>query len=267
MKFSHLFSIRPKDQNRNGRMIQITEMATDHIKTIISYAATDAKAQEQIKFYHTISTQPGFRASAGKMFERFVLSWLYARSNMEPIHCFATGQLDLEIPACGEEQTTFFNSKNCLENVNWDQFLPLCLLPTSKSFPSADAIVITDESVITIQVTVSDQHSKKGSGFTDIKKLIPPGLRRDNWRHVFITDDDDRAVSLRNQTLRGLLEDILLYSGVFDIGRSSVTRKHMEAFNEKKVSGFWLHRIAAYWGISNPPTSNPSGEIVWSPTM
>ncbi len=149
--------------------------------------------------------------------------------------CFATGQLDLEIPACGEEQTTFFDSKNRLENVNGDKFLPLCLLPTSKSFPSADAIVITDEFVITIQVTVSDQHSTKGSGFTDIKKLIPHGLRRDNWRHVFITDDDDdRAVSLRNQTLRGLPEDILVYSGVFDIGRSSVTRKHMEAFNEKK---------------------------------
>ncbi len=70
-------------------MIQITEMATDHIKTIISYAAADAKAQERIKFYHTISTQPGFRASAGEMFERFVLSWLYAQSNVEPIRCIS----------------------------------------------------------------------------------------------------------------------------------------------------------------------------------
>ena len=146
MKFSHLFSIRPKDQNRDGRMIQITEMATDHIKTIISYAAADAKAQERIKFYHTISAQPGFRASAGKMFERFVLSWLYARSNVEPIRCFATGQLDLEIPACGEEQTTFFDSKNRLENVNSSHYVcclhpnhfppPMpSLLPTSPSLP------------------------------------------------------------------------------------------------------------------------------------
>ncbi len=210
----------------------VSEMATDHIKTIISYAAADANAQERIDFYQKISTQPAFRVPAGKMFERFVLSWLYARSNVEPIHCFATGQPDLEIPVCGEEQTTFFDRKNRLENVNGDE-LPLCLLPTSKTFHTADAIVITDMFFITIQVTTSDRHSAKGSDFTDIKKLIPHGLRRDNWRHVFITDDDDRAVSLRNQTLCGLPKDILVYSAVFDIGRSGVTPKDMEAFNER----------------------------------
>src|SRR6266571_7772227 len=138
------------------------------------------------------------------------------------------------------------------------ELLPLCLLPTSKSFPSADAIVITDEFVITIQVTVSDQHSTKGSGFTDIKKLIPHGLRRDNWRHVFITDDDDdRAVSLRNQTLRGLPEDILVYSGVFDIGPSSVTRKHMEAFNEKKSKRELAARDCCLLGNQQPAHQQP----------
>ncbi len=249
-------------------MIQVADMATDHIKAIISCAAAAAKAQERIDFYQKISTQPGFRVSAGKMFEGFFLSWLYARSNVAPLRCFATGLPDLEIPACGEEQTTFFDSKNGLKKVNGDK-PPLCLLPTSKSFPTADAIVITNEFIITIQVTVSDRHSAKGSGFTDIEKLIPSHLIRDNWRHVFVTDDDDRGVSLRNQTLSELPEDILVYSGVFDIGRSRVTRKQMEAYEEKrKVSGSQLPLIDSYWGItSNPPTSNPPAEIVWRSMM
>ncbi|KAH9027065.1 hypothetical protein EDB84DRAFT_317873 [Lactarius hengduanensis] len=170
------------------------------------------------------------------MFEGFVLSWLYTNSNVDPLRCFATGQLDLEIPACGEEQTTFFDSKNGLEKVNRDK-LPLCLLPTSEDFPTAKAIVITDEFVITIQVITSDRHSAKGSDLADIKKLIPPGLGRDKWCHVFITDNDSRAISLRNQTLPELPKDILVYSGVFNIGWSGVTRKHMESFDEKKKVG------------------------------
>ncbi|KAI9441166.1 hypothetical protein BJY52DRAFT_502957 [Lactarius psammicola] len=234
-KVSHiLFSIRPKKEDREGRMTQIPEIATDHIKTIISYAAADAKAQERIDFYQTISTQPGFMAAAGEMFQGFVLSWLYARSGVPPIRCIATGMLDLQIPACGVDQTTFFGSKGGLTKVNGDRKDPLCLLPTSKNFPFADAVVITNEYIITIQVTVSYRHTANESGFTYIKDLLPSFLKRDKWRHVFITDNDDKAVSLRNQTLSGVPEDAVVYSGVFDIGRSGVTREDMEAYNNER---------------------------------
>ncbi|KAI9456403.1 hypothetical protein BJY52DRAFT_564652 [Lactarius psammicola] len=228
-----LFSIRPEVQERGGRRILVAEMATDHIKAIISYAAAEAEAQERIKFYQKISTQPGFRVSAGKMFEGFVLNWLYAGLDVVPIRCFATGQPDLGIPACGEKQTTFFDIKSGLVRVKGDK-PPLCLLPISKTFPTADAIVITDEFVITIQVTISDRHTVNESGFTLIKDLLPDPLKRDNWRHVFITDDDKRAVSLRNQTLCELPEDTIVYSGVFDIGQLGVTHEDMESYDEKK---------------------------------
>ncbi|KAH9010689.1 hypothetical protein EDB84DRAFT_1570276 [Lactarius hengduanensis] len=46
-KVSHrLFSIRPKGQDRTGRRMQIAEIATDHIKEIISYAAANANADK-----------------------------------------------------------------------------------------------------------------------------------------------------------------------------------------------------------------------------
>ncbi|KAH9164837.1 hypothetical protein EDB89DRAFT_385511 [Lactarius sanguifluus] len=232
--FHVLFSVRPEGEDSGGRRVPFAEMATEHIRDIISCAAAAAAAaaRKRIEFYRMISTQPSFNVS-GKMFKGFVLSWLYTNSNVDPLRCFATGQLNLEIPACGEEQTTFFDSKNGLEKVNRDK-LPLCLLPTSKDFPTADAIVITDEFIITIQVITSDRHSAKGSDLADIKKLIPPGLGRDKWRHVFITDNDSKAISLRNQTLPELPKEILVYSGVFNIGRSGVTHKHVESFNEKK---------------------------------
>ncbi|KAH9074282.1 hypothetical protein EDB83DRAFT_2549740 [Lactarius deliciosus] len=236
--FHVLFSVRPEGEDRGGRTVPFAEMATEHIRDIISCAAAAALARKRIEFYRIISTQPSFKVSASRMFEGFVLSWLYTNSD-----------LNLEIPACGEEQTTFFDSKNGLEIVNRDK-LPLCLLPTSKDFPTAKAIVITDEFIITIQVITSDRHSAKGSDLADIKRLIPPGLGRDKWRHVFITDDDRRAISLRNQTLPELPKDILVYSGVFNVGWSGVTRKRMESFNEKK-------KVAG-----NLPTSNPPTEIV-----
>ncbi|KAH9171303.1 hypothetical protein EDB89DRAFT_1117820 [Lactarius sanguifluus] len=197
--FHVLLSVRPEvNEDEGGRRVPVAEMASEHIREIISCAAAGALAQKRIEFFRTISTQPAFKGSAGDMFKGFVLSWLYAGSNLEPLRCFATGQPVLEIPACGKEKTTFFGSKNGLGNVKWDE-LPLCLLPTVKNFPTADAIVITDESIITIQATVSYQHGAKEVGFTKIEDLISSHVTRDKWFHVFVTDDDDAAASLLNQ--------------------------------------------------------------------
>ncbi|KAH8989499.1 hypothetical protein EDB92DRAFT_2003024 [Lactarius akahatsu] len=247
-KVSHrLFSIRPKDQDRTGRRIQIAEIATEHIQEVISYAVADADAEVQIKFFQMISTYPSFRGPAGRMFEGFVLSWLYARPNTEPLRCFANNQAHLEIPACGRENTTFFDRKSALKlkDVNGHR-PPFCLLPNAQNFPTADAIVITHNFVITIQVTVSGEHGANADGFKEIKNLIPASLKKipdkknkrkkdKPWRHVFITHSDNRAESLRDQNLPGLPVGALVYSGVFDILRSGVTREHVEAFNENKT--------------------------------
>jgi hypothetical protein len=63
---------------------------------------------------------------------------------------------------------------------------------------------------------------------------------------VFITDNDFKATSLRDQTLSYLPEDrdIFVYSAVFDVGRPDITRADLKAFDEKDVSRSWLHAIA-----------------------
>ncbi|KAH9056724.1 hypothetical protein EDB87DRAFT_1579164 [Lactarius vividus] len=173
------------DQNRIGREVQIPEIATDHIKGIILYPVADADPRDQLKFFHTMSIEPSFRAPADKMFELFILSWLYACPNAQPLRCFAIDQVDLEILACGKEQTVFFDSTNGLRSV-----------------------------------ILSIQHETKGGDLDVMKELIPPRLRRDKWRHVF--------------TLPELPKNALVYSADFDIEWSDVTRRHVEALNEKK---------------------------------
>ncbi|KAI9429607.1 hypothetical protein H4582DRAFT_2065041 [Lactarius indigo] len=114
-----LFPVQPKGQDRTGRNIQVAEMATDYIKEIISYVAADASAQDHINFFQKISTQPSLRVPASRMFKGFVLSWLYARPNVEPLRCFTTGQEVLEILACGTKQTAFFRQQEQFEDREW----------------------------------------------------------------------------------------------------------------------------------------------------
>ncbi|KAH9001604.1 hypothetical protein EDB92DRAFT_1827712 [Lactarius akahatsu] len=181
-----LFSVRPEEKDEAGRQIQFVDLASDWIKTIVSYAAANARAQKRIKFYETISTQPGFEASAGQIFKGLVLSWLHARPNLRPLHC-SPALRDLQIPAYKEKQTSYFGSLTALNEVKVDK---LFLSPTSQTLAAVDAIVFTDKFIISVQVAVPSKPSTKGSDFAwaDIKKSIPRDIREDrDWRHMYVS--------------------------------------------------------------------------------
>lgn len=240
-----LFSMEPNGVTKELRKIPIGHIATDRIRDIILYAAADAEAQDRIRFYITISKQPGFRMSAGKMFKDLVLSWFHAHTNDFILPCtIAQGtSSSLQIPACGKSHTVFFGSKNALRKdlraIRGLKELPLLLLPTSPAFPTADAIVLTEKFIITIQVTNSDSQTANGAGFAIIEDYLPCVTKRSKkWCHVFITDNENNATSLRSQAFSDLPSKVQIYSAVFDVGTPSVDRKHVEEFKNQmnKVS-------------------------------
>ncbi|KAH9048284.1 hypothetical protein EDB84DRAFT_299074 [Lactarius hengduanensis] len=231
-----LFSVRPEEKDEAGRRIQFVDLASDRIKTIVSYATANTRAQKRIKFYETISTQPGFEASAGQIFKGLVLSWLHTRPDLRPLHCSPAvpGLRDLQILPSREKQTSYFGSLTALNEVKVDK---LFLSPTSQTLAAVDAIVFTDKFIITVQVAVSGKPSTKGSDFAwaDIKKSIPRDIREDrDWRHMYITDSVNKVQSLRNQTSSDLPKDIRVYYEVFNVGRLDISHDHLEVFDENK---------------------------------
>ncbi len=62
--------------------------------------------------------------------------------------------------------------------------------------------------------------------------------------HVFITDNENKASSLRGQTLSDLPAHIGVYSAVFSIGQSGITSERMRALDEVRVSESWLHAMS-----------------------
>ncbi|KAF8485949.1 hypothetical protein DFH94DRAFT_709173 [Russula ochroleuca] len=262
-----LFSIRPKDESPVGRGTLVAEIATNHIEDIISYAAAASQAHKRINFYKTISGQPLFSASTGQMFEKFVLSWLASpdKDSNHSLDCTIAYRTDatpppaVEISACGLERTSFFSSLTAFKVVTKDKRIdkPLCLLPTSSTFPAIDAIVLTPDLIITIQVTISDRHDAKSDGFAKIKKSIPSYiLDTCKWCHVFITDNHAKAESLRGQTLRNLPHRIFVYSAVFDVGRSDITRAHVEAFDQNKQCA-----VDKFMDVDDETSSNSAEDL------
>ena len=194
-----LFMMEPEGDTEDLRRILIGDIATDHIRDIILCASTEAKANKQIEFYFTISKQPGFKTSAGKMFKELVLSWLYTHSNCSiPSIAAQSTSSRLKIPACRENNTLFFDSETAVENsIKAKSARPLMLIPTSLAFPTVNAIILTKTCIITVQITLSANHSASNTGFDLIDNHLPSTTKKSKkWQHVFITDNLNKAASL-----------------------------------------------------------------------
>jgi len=126
--------------------------------------------------------------------------------------------------------------------------LPFCFLPSA----SVDAIIFTEHSIITIQITNAQSHDAEGIVFSNIIENLPvlptSTIQGEKSKgnveppilcHVFLTDREEKARALRHQTLTELPRNIHVYSAVFDVGRFKVNSEHMRRLDKARVRGSW----------------------------
>jgi len=134
---------------------------------------------------------------------------------------FATDGLSWLKPV-GREKVTIVNGNSEFANAK-DSDTPFSWVPASRTFPSLDAVICTDKRIITIQLTVAPKHTMKPMGFDLLKDNLPPGFEEARtWCHVFLTDCDKHAESLRKQSHKFAAENhISIYSAVLKISEFS----------------------------------------------
>ncbi|KAH9022953.1 hypothetical protein EDB85DRAFT_1992850 [Lactarius pseudohatsudake] len=211
IKVSHiLFSVRPESKTPAGRMIPVADAATERIEAIISYAVATAHASERIAFYSTLSRHSWFKAFAGHMFEKFVLTWLSSdHCGLDPLLC---------TPANIRPR-----------GLKVDQ-LPFCLLPRPQSRTLVDAVVITDTFIITIQVAISPWRRVRQGLFAEIEANLPTitnGRKKRRWCHAYW---------LRARTLSDLPSHFCVYSAVFSVDRPGITSERMRKLDNEWIS-------------------------------
>ena len=130
----------------------------------------------------------------------------------------------------------FFSKAEELENVDEQHEGLKCLVPVSQDFPNVDAIFLTENFIITIQMTVASTHDANIIGFEKVYQHLPSKVKA-----------TDKATALREQRLTDLPEkmEIGVYSAVIDIDLcgSILTPERVEELNKYMVRRYWLYVI------------------------
>jgi hypothetical protein len=249
-QMSHqLIVVRPATESRQSLT---ADFASQFLLTFISRAYARQDSAVRRGFYKAMSRRSWFGASdilksswfgasAGYILKSSVLLWLRHPPLEDSLLCTpAMATASVEIPACRDRMEFFTEAEN-LKHV--DQFnLPKCLVPVSPGFPTLDAIVITADLIITMQVTVASKHSANKEDFERVYKNLPPAVQHNRTKcHVFVTDSEDKAKSLREQRLT-VPTNISVYSTCVNIDQLDpiVTSSRMEELENEIVSGYRL---------------------------
>jgi hypothetical protein len=231
-----IFVVRP---SHDSRLLRTVEFGTNHLRKIVACAYAKLRHVERNSFYKTIRGNPLFRGPAGEMYKIHVLLWLLYALDEETLSC--TGAMasfpKLKLPSCPKEPK-FFSKPEELAGFS-EPKKPKCLIPT---FPTFDAIVLTSNAVITVQITISSTHDAKAKGFDLIYKNLPNALlkKRPKRYHLFITDRETNAKSLREQNRKEIPDKVCVYSTVITVeeleSKVPVTYDRVNSLEEARVS-------------------------------
>ncbi|KAH9160707.1 hypothetical protein EDB89DRAFT_2235568 [Lactarius sanguifluus] len=233
-----IVSVRPRGEERSCLTAHV---ATRRIEKMILLCTIKTEVAEQVLFYKRLNTHKWFGSSAGYILESYVLACLSAYPASKPLPCIATDSgpsiPGLEIPMSHREQLFTLSSAASLKEVN-KHTVPFCLIPTSQNYATFDAVVCSQDSFFTIQVTVSSTHSANPKGFENIRREVPSSfLKGRKWYHVFVTNDQIKAEKLRNKKRKNLPKGIIVCSTVFNVDQLGSIQKRLIEMSKEKGGG------------------------------
>ena len=231
-----LFAVRPERHRLNG----IVTVATDYFNQVLTETAAAADPRQRAHFYKMMTIRRGFEPSALYMLRSFFCAWFFNCQKSLEIRCFTRAAPGTRprfsvLPTCENvHRITIFSSLKKADDLQ----TPFGLLPILKSFAFADAIICTNKYIISIKVTISSTIKVDRIGLKRVKNNLPSQFQANRkWIHVFVIDDEDKAIRLRSQQFKGLAEkDICVYSAVLDIQQVDLSMEDLRRAEEAKVS-------------------------------
>ena len=239
------FVARPSPESRR---MAIVEFGTNRLREIFirTYAQQDHAVR--CSFYRTIRGHPWFASPACQLFETHILLWFWHNyGNILVCTGAAASSPQLQISPC-QNNLKFFYKAEELKDIS-EPGGSICLVPTSQTFPTLGAVVLTYNAVITLQITISLKLNANEQEFDLIYNNLPLDLlaKRRYRYHVFITDKEINAKSLREQNRTQVPNGTLVYStaiGVESFGSMApVTEERVDALEKARVSMYWLYAI------------------------
>ncbi|KAH8982417.1 hypothetical protein EDB92DRAFT_124508 [Lactarius akahatsu] len=238
-----LFVIRPA---ADSRQVAAVEFGTNYLRRAVAHAYANHDHATRRSFYSKIRRDPRFSLPAGQIYEIHVLLWFRHARNTEFLTCTsnATGLPQLKLPAC-PRNLKFFSKPQELDKI-YEPGRPVCWVPTSETLPALGAVVLTNHSVITVQISITSNHDAKNLGFEDIYRNLPPHLKTKPRCHVFITDSEFNAESLQEQNLT-VPGGTQVFAAIADVeeldSKVAITGDRLEALEKDRVSVYWLRTI------------------------
>lgn len=214
-----LFCVRPRPGGKGRGPGQSTVMSP-HVQLIIQDAVSRVEHEKKKSFYTLVSDHPHCRSVMGALLKQQFHRWIGLAAELPSPgpndfrECMPRAQKKT-VPVLRLRPTRKEPLNDITDLARAESLTPpIYYSPTSELFESVDGLILTTDTVILIQVTVSWRHALKKQCLVELYNHLPVSIRSKSWKFVWVVPEDD-------------------------VGKRLVGRKF-------DVSGDW-HHIEFYW--------------------
>jgi len=231
-----LFTVTP-NADRSFYTLNVT---TPYLRGLVLQEIAKRDVTEQVSFYHRASSLSQFRGTLGYLLEKYFIAWLYSGERAKALLCASKPAMSAKSKGLESAMTISLqppprNKLTVSDGVTGfakvkESDTPFAWVPASRSFPTFDAVICSDEHIFTIQVTTSHTHSMKLDGFTQLKQNLPDTFQEKRvFCHVLVTDCPKKADALRKQHRKLAAENnILIYSAVLEVSTGNFSSEGLK---------------------------------------
>ena len=221
--FHLLFTTFPIGPERDVSALRV---ATSHLMDFVVKAVAKINAAKRVSLYTRASNHPSFRSAFGYVFKKVYYIWLSSdpddpdnklsctaspRSvrSVRSVRSTTRQQKPLYLQSVGYKNVIVHGGeagKDGYESADQHP-LPFAWIPASHLDASFDAVMCTQNDIITIQVTIAATHSVEATGFKWLQSYLPKKFKDSRrWSHVFVTDNKGTAAKLRRKNIQSLMK-------------------------------------------------------------
>ncbi len=254
MASHYVFTLSPREDDR---AIPVFQVATPYLFDLVMKEVIQSDAAKQASFYVQASRHLYLRGVSGYIFEQYLYTWLSLGANadnvlsctaVQPGKAKSTKSKVLRLQPVGKDNVTISSAKSFYEQVDKKRAPSFAWIPDPRMQATFDAMIFTHDSIVTIQVTIANNHSMK-PGFEEMEEHLPKTFKKNRaWFHVFITDHPTIVDELQRHRYK-VAEDknILVYVGELNYSELMLTPDVLERTNGVDVS---RHKLQCDFGTN-----------------
>ncbi|KAH0839357.1 hypothetical protein J3R83DRAFT_40 [Lanmaoa asiatica] len=188
------FALPKKDDagHINRRLPPLACVPTPTLVNALAKALQRQNLDTRVAFFQIMEAHPGTRRDGGNIYKKWLHPFFLGGRTIKPHWHVESNSLPATIETT---KTALPSTKGALRNTQ----PPFYWIAPTVNFPGIDSVLVTENEIFAIQVTIAFDHPSPQEGLDKPRDLLPQALKKLEWRMLYVGPEETQITEVSQQ--------------------------------------------------------------------